>query len=240
MTDERKISLCIPTYNRYELLIDSFVNVLADERIDEIILSDDVSDLAIYEKVQKFVSGISKIKLYRNEENQDCYRNKMTSLTYAKNQYCILLDSDNKIGQDYIDKIYEIENWDNHVAYLPCWAMPHFDYRKYEGRTITKENATASMNDPTFTTMLNTANFFVNKDFYIKSWDGSVNPHTADSIFMNYQLLKNGGKLYVVPGLTYLHRVDDHSDEESGHYQKNCHKTGNFHSETEQKLKELR
>lgn len=240
MNDERKISLCIPAYNRYDLLINSFIDVLPDERIDEIIISDDESQLEIYNKVGEFITGISKIKLYRNEENQDCYKNKMTSLTYAKNKYCILLDSDNTISKDYIDKIFEIENWDNHVAYLPSFAAPHFDYRKYEGRTITKETVSRYIDDPTFSTMLNTANFFVNKDFYIQSWDANTNPNTSDSIFMNYQMLNNGGKLYVVPGLSYLHRVDDHQNEESGHYQKNYLKTGNFHNEVLQKIKELR
>jgi hypothetical protein len=163
----------------------------------------------------------------------------MTSLTYAKNKWCILLDSDNTLPKDYIDKIYQIENWDGYVACLPSFAAPHFDYRRYNGFQITKENVRSFMHDPTFTTCLNTANFFVNKDFYIQSWDGSVNPNTADSIYMNYRLLNNGGKLYVVPDLTYEHRVDNHKDEQGGHYGMNQHKTGSFHAETEQKLRQL-
>ena len=57
---------------------------------------------------------------------------------------------------------------------------------------------------------------------------------------MNYLWLLNGGKLFVVPGLTYQHTVDNHQGEEGGHYQANCHKTGNFHQEIEQKLRELK
>lgn len=238
--DERKISLCIPTFNRYELLIDSFMGVLADDRIDEIIISDDASDLSIYDKVKDFVDGIPKVKLYRNAENQDCYKNKKTSITYAKNDYAILLDSDNKISSDYIDKIFNVVNWGGHVAMLPSFAMPHFNYGQYSGRTITKENVHRDMGNPTFTCMLNTMNFFVNREAYLKAWDETVNPNTADSIYMNYRLLNNGGRLYVVPDLTYEHRVDDHRNEQAGHYNTNNHKTGSFYSETEQKLKELR
>ena len=58
--------------------------------------------------------------------------------------------------------------------------------------------------------------------------------------YMNYLYLKNGGKLFVVPGLTYLHRVDNHEGEEQGHYVTNNHKTGNFHQEVENMLKFIR
>jgi hypothetical protein len=83
-------------------------------------------------------------------------------------------------------------------------------------------------------------NYFVNKKFYLKCWDGSVNPHTSDSIYMNYLWLKNGGKLNIVSGLYYQHRVDNHQGEQPGHYGTNNHLTGNFHQEVERKLRELR
>lgn len=238
--DERRVSLCIPNYNRYELLIESFINVIADERVDEIIISDDKSNEDIYEKVKSFVSAIPKIKLHRNEENQDCYKNKKTAVSYSKNAFVILFDSDNTLSSGYIDKIFNVLNWENYAACLPCWAMPHFDYREFAGRVLTKENIHHLLHSSTLTTCLNTANFFVNKDFYLQCWDGSCNPHTSDSIYMNYLLLKNGGRLYIVPDLYYQHRVDDHRGEEGGHYNSNNHKTGNFHNEVLQKLRELR
>lgn len=237
--DERTISLCIPNFNRYDLLLDSFLGVLGDDRISEIIISDDASDPAIYDRLQQFAKGIPKIKLFRNAENVDCYENKMISLTYATNPYCILFDSDNSLAKDYIDKLFEIQNWDK-SAYLPSFAMPHFDYRKFENKLVTKENIHNFINDVTFQTALNTANYFVDKDFYIKCWDGNINPHTSDSIYMNYLLLNNGGSLYIVPELYYNHRVDDHKDEEKGHYGQNYMKTGNFHNEVLNKLKALR
>lgn len=241
MSDTRKISLCIPTYNRFELLIESFVDVLSDDRVEEIIISDDHSDEELFNKLASFVSGISKIKLFRNEENQDCYKNKKTALTYAKNRNCVLFDSDNALTSEYVDKIFDVLNWDDYAAMLPAFAMPYFDYRKYEALIITKENANHNASDPTFTTMLNTANCFVDKDFYLKVWDSSINPHTADSIYMNYRMLSAGGKLLVVPGLHYTHRIDDHRGEQAGHYQLNVHKTPEgFHDSIVKKLKDMR
>lgn len=236
----RKISVCIPSYNRYELLIESFINILFDERVEEIIITDDCSDEAIYKKVEEFISSFPKIKMFRNPENYDCYKNKYTSLTYAKNKHCVLFDSDNILTKEYIDKLYQIENWGNYAAMLPSFATPHFDYRKYKGHQLSRSNISQFVNDPTLTTCLNTANCLVDREFYIQCWDGATNPHTADSIYMNYLLLKNGGKLYIVPELEYYHRVDSHNGEESGHYNKNVHKTGSFHNEVLQKLKELR
>lgn len=236
----RQISLCIPTYNRKDLLQKSFEKVFDNEAITEIVISDDCSDLGVYADMQALFEGMPKIKLFRNEKNKDCYQNKKIAVELATNKWVILLDSDNVIDFDYLFRIFQLMEWKEDTAYLPSFAAPHFDYRKYEGLEITKENVQHYMHDPTFTTCLNTHNHFVNRKFYLKCWDGSVDPHTADSIYMNYLYLKNGGKLYVVPGLTYQHRVDNHYNEQPGHYQTNCHKTGNFHSEVEQMLKALR
>lgn len=234
------ISLAIPTWNRPKMTLEAFIDVYDMEVVDEIIIVDDASDVDNYTSLKHITDNFTKVKLYRNQSNMDCYFNKKISVELASNKWVCLWDSDNSFGEDYIDQIYKIGNWDNYVALLPSFAMPHFDYRKYEGYEITKQNAHQWASDPTFTTMLNTCNCLVNKEAYLNAWDGNVNPHTADSIYMNYRLLNNGGKIYVVPGLTYNHRVDDHEGEQAGHYGTNHMKTGNFHNEVLQKLKELR
>jgi len=78
-------------------------------------------------------------------------------------------------------------------------------------------------------------NYFVNRTQYLRVWDGSVNPYTADSLYQNYNWFKSGNKMFVVPGMTYMHRI-----HQGSHYILNNHKTGNFYQETEQKLKELK
>jgi glycosyltransferase involved in cell wall biosynthesis len=213
---------------------------MGNDNVGEIVIVDDASNEDIFEKVKDTADYFPKIKLFRNEYNIDCFYNKKRAIELTTNDWTILLDSDNVINFDYLFHVFQNINWQEDTAYLPSFAAPHFDYRKYEGLTITKENVHKYMDDPDFRCCLNTANYFVNRKFYLKCWDGSINPHTSDSIYMNYLWLKNGGKLYIVPGLTYQHRVDNHGEEESGHYQKNNHKTGNFHQEVEQLLKALR
>jgi len=236
----RTIGLAIPSYNRHQMTFDSFKDVYDDERIEQITIVDDASSDENWEKLYTLCKYKQKIKLVRNTTNLDCYANKYNSLCHSDMDWNILLDSDNKIGTDYLDRIFEIENWEENAAYLPSWAQPHFDYRKYEGKVITKENVREYMHDSTFTTALNTANYFVNKNFYTKVWDANIDPVTSDSIFMNYQYLKNGGKLFVVPGLYYQHRVDDHKGEQAGHYNTNVRRTPQgFHQQVEQMLKDL-
>jgi len=236
----RTLGLSIPSYNRHQMTFDSFKDVYDDERIEQITIVDDASSDENWEKLYTLCKYKQKIKLVRNTTNLDCYANKYNSLCHSDMEWNILLDSDNKIGVDYLDRIFAIENWEENAAYLPSWAMPHFDYRKYEGKIVTKENVSQYVNDPTFTTCLNTANFFVNKNFYIKCWDSEFNPFNCDSIYMNYLWLKNGGKLYVVSGLHYNHRVDDHGQEEGGHYNNNAKKTpSGLHEDILNKLRQL-
>ena len=237
---DRTIGISIPTYNRVDMLFRTFEKVISTDSVAEITIVDDASPIEVYNRIEERAKENFKIKLFRNDHNLDCYANKAAAISNSTESWCCLWDSDNIFSFNYLFKLFQITKWEEDTAYLPAFAEPHFDYRRYEGLTITKENVAKYMHDPTFTTMLNTHNHFVNRKFYLKCWDGDTNPHTSDSIYMNYLYLKNGGKLYVVPGLTYQHTVDNHQNEEPGHYVSNCHKTGNFHQEVEQKLRELK
>jgi len=222
------------------MLIESFSKVLDDPRIDDIFISDDASELPIFNQVKAIVDVLNqthgnKIRLQRNLTNVDCYRNKYHSVLWAKNQWCILLDSDNQIDKDYLDRLYEIPEWDNDTSYMPVLAAPTFIYEEFSGLTISKENVASYMDKRFFSTMLNCFNFFINRDEYIRIWDGSVTPNTADSLYFNYCWFNAGNKMYVVPDLIYQHAIHSGS-----HYQLNNHKTGEFYNDIEQKIKELK
>jgi len=217
---ERKISIAIPTYERTDLLFKSFEAVYDDPRVDEIVIVDDSSSMEVFEEVRERCARLSKVKLHRNVSNRDCYENKYTALSFCNNDWCILLDSDNMISKQYIDKLFQINEWDDDTVYAPVFAAPQFDYRHFSGFTVIKENVHSLMNEPMFSTALNTANYFVNKSKYLKSWVPDTNPVTADSIFMALQFLKNGMSIFFVPGLEYFHRVHPGS-----HYQNNVSRT---------------
>jgi glycosyltransferase involved in cell wall biosynthesis len=232
------ISLCITTYNRTELLYESFRQVLNDDRISEISITDDRSSDEIWQTIFWQFNDVPKVKLFRNNKNIDCYRNKREAISKATNEWVIIFDSDNIITKSYIDRIESLftAGLNPKIIYQPSFARPHFNFTKYESFLIDKSNASKYMIDPMFGTMLNAMNYFVNRDEYLKVWDGSVDPVTLDSIYQNYNWLKAGNSIYVVPGLEYEHRVHSGS-----HYQNNVRRTPHgFHEEILNKLRSLK
>lgn len=234
MADARKISICIPTHNRVEMTIESFQRVYNDDRIDEIVIVDDASDELEYRRLKAITDCMPKVKLYRNPTNLDCYANKRMAVSYATNKHVIVLDSDNEIGTDYIDTIFQYE-WIDNVILQPSFAAPMFDFRDFGGLYVNKKNAARCIDSyRLFTTMLNAMNYFVCADEYKRVWKDDINPYTADSIYQALNWMEAGGEIYVVPGLTYHHRIHNGS-----HYQNNKHKTGNTYFEIEQKIRQL-
>lgn len=237
----REISICIPSYNRYQLTIDSIAKVLDDHRVTEIVIVDDCSTDDSYNRLISWATHIqetlvyTKIEIYQNTANQDCYWNKRIAIEHATNDWCILLDSDNVIDKSYLDQLFAIENWDTYTIYTPSFAKPHFDFRNFSGLTIDRHNVKKYLYLPMFETMLNAANFFVNKEEYLMCFDSSKDPVTSDSIFTCYNWLRSGNSIQVVPGLEYEHRV-----HEGSHYQNNIHRTpAGFHQEILNKLAAL-
>jgi glycosyltransferase involved in cell wall biosynthesis len=232
----RKINISIPTYNRPQMTVESFIDVLMDERIEQVTIVDDASEPVNYMELERICEQLPKVKILRNDKNHDCYKNKYLSLLFSKSRWSVLLDSDNKISADYIDRLFEIPEWRNDTIYTPAFAAPHFDFTAYEGMTFSKENISSFVDKPMFEVMLNAANYFVNCAEYVAVWENGIDPVTSDSIFMCYNWLNSGRKIYVVPGLTYQHPVHDGS-----HYAININRTPKgFHQSILQKLRELR
>jgi glycosyltransferase involved in cell wall biosynthesis len=167
----RKISLCLTNYNRKELLIDSFANVINDERISEIVISDDHSDIVIYDYLVNYFKDNPKVKFFRNSTNMGMSHNKCLSLSRAENDWCVIFDSDNIIKSDYIDRLYAIEKWNEDTIYHPDWAWVTFDFREWSGMTIDKYNVKEHLHKPMFDCLLNVCNYFVNKKRYIYNFE---------------------------------------------------------------------
>jgi glycosyltransferase involved in cell wall biosynthesis len=232
--DMRTLSIALTHYNRFDLLVECIAPVLDDPRIAQFVISDDASTDGSWEKLVAKYDTHHKVYLHRNDRNLDCYANKHMAVSLAKTDWVILFDSDNLLTKEYLDVLWELE-WFSDTLYCPTFAKPHFDYRKFSGINISRHNVHPWVDQPHFTTALNTANYLVPRAGYLKAFDPTVNPHTADSIFMAYRWLSINGLLFFVPGLEYFHRVHGGS-----HYKKNVHKTGSFARDVEQKLKALR
>ena len=209
----RKVSLCITTHNRTWMLMRSFDQLLDDDRVSEIVIVDDASKIDVWNEICIDIGLLKnpKIKLFRNDKNLGCYRNKKRSVELATNDNVIIADSDNIFSKDYIDKLYQYGFWGETVAYAPDFAKPNFDYRAYDGVLISKQNVHLLIGKPGVDALLNTMNYFVNRDAYLKAWKDDIEPHAIDSVYHNYNWLVSGGLILVVKGLEYIHNIHDGS-----------------------------
>lgn len=232
--DSRKITIAIPTYNRVEWTIRAFEQVLYDDRVGEVVIVDDHSNIDDYAKLMDCVEGMDKVHLFRNDKNLGCYLNKRRAIELSGNEYCILLDSDNYIDLKFIDVLFS-RLWFPGIILAPDSGEPALNYHKFSGVTLTKYNIYELIDVGNMAMLLNTMNWFVNKNEYLKVFDDSVEPWTSDSIFFNYCWLAAGNFIDVVPGLSYHHEIHPES-----HYATHNAKAPGFYELVIQKIKELK
>jgi glycosyltransferase involved in cell wall biosynthesis len=216
------ISICFTSFNRTEMLYEAVLPFINDSRISEIIISDDASQIELYNTLNWQYATIEKIKIHRNETNIDCYHNKAKAIELAANDWVAILDSDNIFTKEYIDRLENlwVAGLNDKTIYQPDFAKPHFDFRHIDGINLNKGNIAHFIRDDRTKTMLNAMNYFVNRYEYLKVFDRNINPVTSDSIYQNYQWLLHGNSIYIVPGFEYNHRI-----HEGSHYQNNVKRT---------------
>ena len=204
--NNRKISLAITTYNSSGFILDALKYAIDDSRVNEIINHDDFSH--DYEQLKTKIQNISKkIKISRNKKNLGAFINKGIAISKCNNQRAILLDSDNFLSKNYINKLFEIDEWKANVIYCPDFAMPLFNYKEFSRKIINQENISTLLNENTYlNVLLNTGNFFVDTQKYIKCCHGH-NINGVDVLYFNYLWIHNSNILYIVPGLEYNHRT---------------------------------
>lgn len=241
----QQISLCFTTWNRSDLLFQAFSQIINDKCISEIVISDDNSHIGVIEQLYFKCKDIPKVKIFRNEKNVDCYFNKKKAIERATNEWVCILDSDNIFDINYINRIENliVAGLNPKTIYQPEWAKPHFDFRHLSGKLLNRSNIAQYMDNRSTDTMLNAMNYFVNRDEYLRIFDPNTNPVTSDSIYQNYRWLESGNSIYVVPSLSYEHRVnkEDFGNEADSHYRVNSNRTPrNFHNDIINKLKAMR
>lgn len=222
------ISLCITTYNRFELLKESFVQIIDDTRIDDIVILDDCSTDGSFDKIVAYYKDVPKVRVMRQAQNRGMSQNKRDAIGYARNEWCIILDSDNVIGRDYLDAFFECAIEGNALnefkrinsiekfIFCPEFAKPEFDYREYKigngscgirsGIYGAPECAREIKHD-SFNCLMNTCNYIVHRDNYLATYSYNSDHVASDTVWHNYNHLKAGGLFCVVPDMQYYHRV---------------------------------
>ncbi|MFB2896400.1 glycosyltransferase [Aerosakkonemataceae cyanobacterium BLCC-F50] len=220
LPQNRSISLAITHYNRSKLIIGALRNVLQDERIDEVIIYDDCSSIEEFTRMEAKVKKLSpKITIYRGEKNLGPYKSKITAISKCKNEWAIILDSDNVLSKTYVDILYAIPTWDSRLIYCPTLAKPDFDFSRFDVGKIdykkVQEIILSGQDIKLFRGFLNDGNYFLNVPKYVECAEENknVSVRAADVLVFNYLWLKKGNGLYPVKDLSYYHRLH------SGSYQ---------------------
>lgn len=212
-----KLTLAITVFNRYDLLLESFAQVIDDPRIDEVLIMDDASKDEYWNKIKELPKFNDKIKVVRQLENRGMSYNKMSAIANSKNNWVIIFDSDNVIGKYYLNALEEEGELLTRFIYCPSWAMPNFDYRKFERKVFsiphifpdTKGSLgkRPDLNDSMLNCLFNTCNYVVNRKEYLRVWKENKEMIATDTIYFNYLWLKEGNYFTVLPDMHYEHRV---------------------------------
>jgi len=211
------ISLAVTNFNRSDSVVEAFIQVADNDKINEIVIVDDCSDHDAYIKLWNLISALNngKIKLYRNKVNLGPYRNKCTAVKKCSNDWVILLDSDNVIDNNYIETIQTLDKEDNilyvsETLYREGKKGIGWCYKDFNKLIIDKENIKEYIDLEYFEAFLNTGNHFFNRARYLQvvgSKKREVDLSINDAIYFSYLWLLNGNKMKVVPDLYYIHRA---------------------------------
>ena len=104
------ISICIPTYNRKEFLIEAIESAINQIYPNiEIIIVDDGSEIDIKKEVIELFNN-KKIRYYKNDENMGRPYTRNRCVKEAKGEYILWLDDDDKLDFETISYYIEILN----------------------------------------------------------------------------------------------------------------------------------
>lgn len=204
--------MAITTFNRCQMTIDSFSQIIDNDFISEFVIVDDASTDGSAEILKAFFKDNPKVKVYVNRENLGMSRNKELAIRLCKEDFVLIGDSDNLFGNDYINAVKGLgldENTEDvkRYFYMPSFAKPNFKYIDFEDELITEVNIRHYMDKPMFEQLLNTCNMIVNRKSYLDIYEYNPTVKEVDTLWMNYLWLKAGNALYVVPDMEYVHNV---------------------------------
>jgi glycosyltransferase involved in cell wall biosynthesis len=213
-----KLSLCIPTMDRWDFLKINLHNYLENPYIDEIIISDENGNDC--REIYNYFGNNPKIKLYSNSRCLGAYLNKEKSVSHAKNKWVALIDSDNYAPLSFFSTVYKAIDTNNpNIIYCPWRTIPQadhagFDFRHFLGMRITYENVGNAIRMLWGNILINTGNYVFHKDMFLShTIPFGLENHAAgiDVEARNYVLLKHGAELRVVKDMEYHHAVHNGS-----------------------------
>jgi hypothetical protein len=245
-------SLCIPTMDRFDNFLSRYLpKYLANEYVNEIIITDENGNDV--EKIKLAFPDNNKLVLIKNERRLGPFLNKLKACSFAKNEWIVLMDSDNFAYIDYFKTAkYYIEHLGDqkNIALAPSKARPNFDWSHLSGFVYKKgsfatnnqkESQVKQHHQTSSIVLMNTGNYVINK-FLINNLnlDNEANniqqSPSCDVIYFNTLLFEQLDlHLHVVPDLAYDHVVHNGSI-----YLQTCHQHAEFNAAVHNRYYALR
>ncbi len=203
-----KISLAFTTYNSYSYImkqLDRDFFTMSEGLIDEIVIQDDCSE--DYDLLKPHES--ENIRLFKNEKNLSPLLSRVNLVNNCKNDWVLLMDSDNFLEKNCFDKIKELELNDE-VTYCPDFARPNFGFKVFSNVLMDMEFVKPKIPNLDMQIFLNTGNFLINRNNYLKvaeKIDESFAHWAVDVIYFNYLWLSSGYKLFCIKDYEYDHTL---------------------------------
>lgn len=214
-------SLCIPTMDRFDkFLCKSIEKYITNNLIDEIIITDENG--ADVDKIMQYFPNNSKLVLVKNDYKLGPFLNKLKACKLAKNEWIVLMDSDNFADENYFitaqKYINEKISGSHNVILAPFFAKPNFNYTQFSGMIIKPGFFETNREiHKACSVLMNTGNYVINK-YLIENVNIEKETHnisqssSCDVIYFNTLLFEQLDlNLHVVPGLEYDHIVHDGS-----------------------------
>jgi len=222
-------SLCIPTMDRFDKFLSHYlVKYLENEYIDEIIITDENGN--DIDKIKIAFPDNNKLILIKNQMHLGPFLNKISACSAAKNEWIVLMDSDNFADKNYFvtskNYIEQVIGEQKNIILAPNKANPNFDYSHLSGFIYKKgnfhnnnnnENIIKQPHNTISSTLMNTGNYVINKylinNLNLQNEKNNIHKSSAcDVIYFNTLLFEQLDlNMHVVPGLEYNHVVHNGS-----------------------------
>jgi hypothetical protein len=211
-----------------QFLVNYLPKYLENEFIDEIIITDENGNDV--EKINQQFGNVEKLKLYKNEIKLGPFLNKLKACCYAKNEWIVLMDSDNFADENYFSLVKDyIKNTiqeQKNIILAPCKANPNFNYSHLAGfiykkgdfaKNFQQEQSTIKNGNVSSDTLMNTGNYVINK-YLIQNLnlqhetENIKKSSSCDVIYFNTLLFEQLDlHMHVVKDLQYEHVVHNGS-----------------------------
>lgn len=199
------------------MVIDSFRQVYDHPAVDEVLIVDDCSHHDNYYLLMNAIMDFHQqrdkpiITVCQNPYNIGMSRNKAHAIGLSRNDWVLILDSDNALYPSSIDAICQLTNLRTDTIYCPAFAEPEFDYRRLQGKSWDAKGVASEIKSRDMSVLLNTCNYLVHRDTYLETYEYNPDVKESDTIWFNYLWLRRGGLLHVVPDWHYYHRIHEGS-----------------------------